>query len=306
MSTGGNHIKPYELFTKRPKMKYKGRKHSGRAGKMNESASNLYDNAGNTGNMDGGAARPSVTVSYDDMEDTILPEGGIGVIVMIVAVAVGGFLLWSFVIKPMVMKGGMTTLGSGGESGGIPNPALMAPEIHDNPDSNMGHGLAYGTYEYDIYGKTGRQREIDQVTDWMQEDIEKDRKTQALQIPTIPGHPAGGGPWLLGKDWVGDFEKQIRIPEIPGHQKMLHQMKSDAVRNEYNGLYSNGALRDNLKNPNYILSKIHGQAIDKKNMQGSKANKHIEKMKEEIAASGKISADDAIDIALRRDSPIVA
>ena len=203
------------------------------------------------------------------------------------------------------MKSGLSTLGSGGTSGLIPNYELFPPEIHDNPDYNLGHGLGYGQYEYDIFAKTGRKDEAAAITDWIQEDIDINRKFQELQVPTIPGHPAGGGPWLLNKDWIGDFDKKLHVSEIPGHIPEVKPVVSSAVRDEFKEMQQYNTLRNAMKSPDYIENKIRDQMVEKKNMQGSRANRHIEKMKEEIKADKRISGPEMMDLAVKRDSTIV-
>ena len=59
-----------------------------------------------------------------------------------------------------------------------------------------------------------------------------------------------------------------------------------------------------MKSGDYILSKINSQFVEKKNLQGSKSNPHIERMKEEIDSSNEMSGSKMMDVALKRDSTI--
>lgn len=241
------------------------------------------------------------SIDYDDMEDSVMPSGIGMVIIVIVILAILYFFLF---------RNNLATLGSGGTSGNIPNIPLYAPVIRDNQDFNIGHGLGYGTYEYDIFSKTGRQKENEDIDDWMREDIEKDHIFQNLQIPTIPGHPAGGGPWLLGKDFIGEFDKKINIPEIPGKisgdpdPNIVLPIKEDSNRDEWGIASTYSSVQDRLRNPNYIFSKITTNPVFIKNKTNSKQNKHIERMREEIKSSDKISGGEIVDIALKRDTSI--
>lgn len=284
MEAGKKHsVKPFDLFSKRPHHKIKSR-------------------------YDAGAYKPSFNVSFDyesdsesdNEEDEMISDNGLSAILVLVILGVGVFLLW----KQFMAKDGLATLGSGGTSGLVPNTPLFPNQIHDNPDYNLGHGLAYGIYNYDIFSKTGREKQNTKIDEWMEEDIEIDEKYQKLQIPTIPGHPAGGGTWLLNKDWVGDFDKKLGVAEIGGGQ--VPMKSSDKVRNEYVQSNQYDALRNRMKSGDYILSKINNQFVEKKNMQGSKSNPHIERMKEEIESSNELSGSKMMDIALKRDSSIQA
>lgn len=255
--------------------------------------------------MKGGAR--SVSINFDnDMDDAIMPESS-GTIIIIIVVCVLGFFAYNY-----FFKSGLSTLGSGGTSGNIPNIPLFAPEIHDNPDANIGHGLAYGQYEYDIFAKTGRTKENDEIDDWMREDIEKDKKFQQLQVPTIPGDPAGGGPWLLGKDFIGDFEKRLRIPENPGRiggdpkpdMGVMEPDRTLPMKDNYSISSGYTKIQDKLRSPDYIMNRTMNNPTLIKNKTNVKQNKHIERMKEEINSSNKLSGGDAVDLALRRDSSV--
>lgn len=228
------------------------------------------------------------------MMDDLVSGNSMTLIIGIVIIAVIGFLVYEFVIKKNMFSNGLSSLGSGGTSTGIPQTPLHEPVINDSVSVNIGHGIGYGHIEYDIHKSANIENQKDKISVWEQEDIDINRKTQALQIPLLPPvHPWGNND-MLKKNYVGDFEKKIGIPVNPGHESNV----TPAVEKEITGGPEYGSQKSHLSN-GYIWGKI-AKGNPTKHVVNGRVNNAVERIKTEIKDDKKKSADDVIQIALKQ------
>ena len=222
------------------------------------------------------------------------------IIVVVIALSIGGIALAGWLFG----KGEhLSTMGSGGSSGNLPNNAVYNPKDYDIQAQNRCHGTGCGNFGIDIWDKVDPEQHHF-VNDSLLIDEQNSAKFRKLQVPLVVSNdPAGGTlPWI-GKDPIYRLDDAISFnPQHVssnaarayrkidrGRLEDVYDLPSKSAKNKFGKAITYGSddafiqraeLKGRGRHPaDAFYNSFNQRGDDKPYMSATKAGKHSNKFK---------------------------